>query len=87
MNFAAWKLRGFNNPSHVTEVRDFVRRQQLSFVGLLETKLCLNNEGSSQRSIFSYWIYVVIYGSNGVDRIQVYWDLSRVGVDVIDSAS
>lgn len=72
---------------YVSEAISFVNRHRLSLICLLETKVSVRNESLSQRSFFPAWQYVVVYGMNRVDRMQVCWDPSRVVVDVIDTAS
>lgn len=87
MNFATWNVRSFNNHAHITEACSFISRHHLSLIGKLETMMCLSNESRSQRSFFFTWRYVVIYGGNGVGRMKVCWDSSRVVVDFIDTAT
>lgn len=48
----AWNVRGLNDPLRQKEVLNLVRSQHLSLIGLVETKVRLENMLSTSKGVF-----------------------------------
>lgn len=87
MNFSAWNVRGLNKRSHQKEVDNFIRMNNLSFVGLLETKVKVVNFDLVTKRLNKnwHWINNLAHQYNG--RIIVGWDSSIWRIAVCSSSA
>ena len=73
LNAAVWNVRGLNKRDHQLAVKDIVAEFRLQFLGLLETRVRINNVSHIQVFLLPHWKWFVDYGSSG-NRIWIAWD-------------
>ncbi|KAL2230740.1 UNVERIFIED_CONTAM: hypothetical protein Sindi_1668400 [Sesamum indicum] len=80
---AIWNVRGLNKRDHQLAVKDIVAEFRLQFLGLLETRVRINNVSHIQALLLPQWKWFVDYGSSG-NRIWIVWDENFIDVDVVE---
>ncbi|XP_011090072.1 uncharacterized protein LOC105170848 [Sesamum indicum] len=80
---AVWNVRGLNKRDHQLAVKDLVTDFRLHFLGLLETRVRLDNTSQIQSFLLPHWKWFVDYVTTG-KRIWIAWDENFVHVDVIE---
>ena len=83
LNAAVWNVRGLNKRDHQLAVKDIVAEFRLQFLGLLETRVRINNVSHIQAFLLPQWKWFVDYGSSG-NRIWIAWDENFIDVDVVE---
>ncbi|KAL2235678.1 UNVERIFIED_CONTAM: hypothetical protein Sindi_1300000, partial [Sesamum indicum] len=78
-----WNVRGLNKRDHQLAVKDIIAEFRLQFLGLLETRICINNLSHIQAFLLPQWKWFVDYGSSG-NRIWIAWDGNFIDVDVVE---
>ncbi|KAL2224155.1 UNVERIFIED_CONTAM: hypothetical protein Sindi_2948300, partial [Sesamum indicum] len=78
-----WNVRGLNKRDHQLAVKDIVAEFRLQFLGLLETRVRINNLSHIQAFLLPQWKWFVDYGSPG-NRIWIAWDENFIDVDVVE---
>ncbi|XP_028074449.1 uncharacterized protein LOC114276810 [Camellia sinensis] len=68
------KRRGFNNPSKHKEVADFVRKEDIKIMCILETKIKMENEAKLFANSFKSWNFLSNSQPDLPARIWVCWD-------------
>lgn len=87
MKFAAWNIRGFNNPIKQVEVRKFIHANGLSLIGITETKVRKENLNLTMKKCLPFgWDCVHNIGTGSVARIIVAWDTQGPKVNVLASS-
>ncbi|KAL2253048.1 UNVERIFIED_CONTAM: hypothetical protein Sindi_0099500 [Sesamum indicum] len=79
---AIWNVRGLNKRDQLA-VKDIVAEFRLQFIGLLETRVRINNVSHIQAFLLPQWKWFVDYGSNG-NRIWIAWDENFIDVAVVE---
>ncbi|KAL2237657.1 UNVERIFIED_CONTAM: hypothetical protein Sindi_0957400 [Sesamum indicum] len=74
-----------NDPYHQLALKDLVSEYRLHFLGILETRVRLNNVMHIQSFLLPHWKWFVDYSSVG-NRIWLAWDENVVDVHILDSA-
>ena len=64
IKIAAWNVRGLNKSSRQGEVRKLMLENQLSMVGVLETKVRSVNKNRIVQNLFQQWSYFDNYSSH-----------------------
>lgn len=73
----AWNIRGLNGPLKQNQVRKWISENRLSFVGLVETKVSLNNLDATMKPCLpSHWNFIHNISHGVTARIVVAWDTS-----------
>ncbi|KAL2248085.1 UNVERIFIED_CONTAM: hypothetical protein Sindi_2660800 [Sesamum indicum] len=85
LNIAVWNVRGLNKRDHQLALKDLVSEYRLHFLGILETRVRLNNVMHIQSFLLPHWKWFVDYSSVG-NRIWIAWDENIVDVHILDSA-
>ncbi|KAL2223963.1 UNVERIFIED_CONTAM: hypothetical protein Sindi_3018500, partial [Sesamum indicum] len=67
-------------------VKDIVAEFRLQFLGLLETRVRINNVSHIQAFLLPQWKWFVDYGSSG-NRIWIAWDENFIDVDVVECST
>ncbi|KAL2225355.1 UNVERIFIED_CONTAM: hypothetical protein Sindi_3049900 [Sesamum indicum] len=80
---AIWNVRGLNKRDHQLAVKDIVAEFKLQFLGLLETRVRINNVSHIQAFLLPQWKWFVDYGSFG-NRVWIAWDENFIDVDVVE---
>ncbi|KAL2230751.1 UNVERIFIED_CONTAM: hypothetical protein Sindi_1669500 [Sesamum indicum] len=80
---AIWNVRGLNKRDHQVAIKDIVAEFRLQFLGLLETRVRINNVSHIQAFLLPQWQWFVDYGSSG-NRIWIAWDENFIDVDVVE---
>ncbi|KAL2250076.1 UNVERIFIED_CONTAM: hypothetical protein Sindi_2481300 [Sesamum indicum] len=83
LNTAIWNVRGLNKRDHQLAVRDIVTEFRLQFLGLLETRVCINNASQIQSVLLPNWKWFVDYGSAS-NHVWITWDDNFVDVNVVE---
>ena len=71
---SSWNVRGFNNPSKHKEVADFVRKEDIKIMCVLETKIKMENEAKLFANSFKNWNFLSNSQPDLPARIWVCWD-------------
>ena len=83
LNLAIWNVRGLNKRDHQLAVKDIIAEFRLHFIGLLETRVRINNCASIQSFFMPHWKWFMDYGNIG-NRIWIAWDYNYTDVDIIE---
>ncbi|GAV74020.1 Exo_endo_phos domain-containing protein [Cephalotus follicularis] len=78
MSFAAWNVRGLNDPSKHSEVRHFISSNSISLFGLLESRVKVNNLDNVVRNICNKWLYTSNHNVSLSGRVVVAWNPSNL---------
>lgn len=79
MKFAAWNVRGFNNPRRRIEVLKFCRLKNFDVVGILESKIPCECLSTYMKPFEMDWDWTFSERSGRV-RILVLWKRTSVSV-------
>ncbi|XP_011101232.1 uncharacterized protein LOC105179328 [Sesamum indicum] len=82
LNLAIWNGRGLNKRDHQLAVKDIIAEFRLHFIGLLETRVRINNCASIQSFLIPHWKWFMDYDNIG-NRIWIAWDYNYTDVDII----
>lgn len=80
MFFASWNVRGLYGLAKQREVREMIKRYNLSLFGFLETKVRNVNKEVVKRCINSNWSFLHNYNWSILGRIWVCWDSDLLDV-------
>ncbi|KAL2224793.1 UNVERIFIED_CONTAM: hypothetical protein Sindi_3034800, partial [Sesamum indicum] len=78
-----WNVRGLNKRDHQLAVKDLISEYRLDFMGILETRVRINNVMHIQSFLLPHWKWFVDYATVG-NRIWVAWDENVVDVHILD---
>ncbi|KAL2251910.1 UNVERIFIED_CONTAM: hypothetical protein Sindi_2313300 [Sesamum indicum] len=78
-----WNIRGLNKRDHQLAVKDLISEYRLDFMGILETRVRINNVMHIQSFLLPQWKWFVDYATVG-NRIWVAWDENVVDVHILD---
>ncbi|XP_074315376.1 uncharacterized protein LOC141651570 [Silene latifolia] len=79
MIISSWNIRGFNDPIKQLEVRGYLYQNKIEVLGLLETRVRLNNSATISKKFSTYTI-INNYSHHCNGRIWVFLDIRRVTV-------
>ncbi|GAV77378.1 Exo_endo_phos domain-containing protein [Cephalotus follicularis] len=79
---ACWNIRGLNDTSKQKEVRNFVKKNGIAFVGLLETRVLLLNKEKVAQGLVKGWKCVSNHKDSLLGRIWVLWNPGLVNFRV-----
>lgn len=71
-----WNVRGFNKSNKHSVVRDWVRKESLTFGGLLETRVDETSASKIISKVFPGWSSMTNYEHHRLGRIWVIWKSS-----------
>ncbi|KAL2224461.1 UNVERIFIED_CONTAM: hypothetical protein Sindi_3027900, partial [Sesamum indicum] len=83
LNAVIWNIRGLNKRDHQLAVTDIIAVFRLQFLGLLETRVRINNVAAIQSFLLPNWKWFVDYGMVG-NRLWIAWDDNFIDVDVVE---
>ena len=78
-----WNVRGLNKRDHQLALKDLVSECRLHFLGILETRVQLNNIMHIQSYLLPQWKWFTDYNSIE-NRIWLAWDENFIDVHVLD---
>ncbi|GAV92781.1 Exo_endo_phos domain-containing protein [Cephalotus follicularis] len=81
MSLSTWNVRGLNDPSKHNEVRHFLRSNNISLFGLLESKVRFHNQDKVVRGINKHWLYTSNHNASLSGRVVVVWNPSALHFD------
>lgn len=84
MIICTWNVRGMNKPHKAREVRRCLQKHQVTFVGLLETKVKNHNITNIQKLFGSAWRWHVNNNRGSIGRIWVGWQTADLDVKILD---
>lgn len=87
IKFAAWNVRGLNDPVKQAEVRHLVQSQALSCVALLETKVQQSNQSAISLSLMRGWRFIDNFSCHPLGRIWLWWNPLHLDVSLLSSHS
>ncbi|KAL2225023.1 UNVERIFIED_CONTAM: hypothetical protein Sindi_3031700 [Sesamum indicum] len=77
-----WNVRGLNKKDHQLAIKDLISEYRLDFMGILETRVRINNVMHIQSFLLPHWKWFVDYATVG-NRIWVAWDENVVDVHIL----
>ncbi|KAL2235448.1 UNVERIFIED_CONTAM: hypothetical protein Sindi_1277000 [Sesamum indicum] len=83
LNLAVWNVRGLNKRDHQLALKDLISEYRLDFMGILETRVRINNVMHIQSVLLPHWKWFVDYATVG-NHIWVAWDDNVVDVHILD---
>ena len=86
LNFAAWNIRGLNQPHKQEEVRKFISSSRLSLLGILETKVRYGRRSHLARELLPGWSFLYNYNVTSHGRIWATWDPSVLSIQLLRSS-
>ena len=72
--FGAWNIRGLNDPYKQRCVLELVRKENLRFFGLLETKIKIDNFDATFNKLLGNWDKMSNHNWSPLGRVCVCWD-------------
>ena len=85
VKFAAWNIRGLNDPLKQKEVCSFVVSHALDFVCILETQVRASNKDKIFNSLLPGWRLIHNYDHALLGRILICGNPEKVSIDVVHS--
>ena len=82
-NVIAWNIRGLNWPNKQVDVHLFLQLNNVGLIGLLETKVKIQNVEKVAAQVFPGWRWTHNFSLNPKGRIWVAWKPSSYQVEVI----
>ena len=82
-NIICWNVRGLNLRSKQTAVRTVIERNKAGLVGLLETRVKMNNVGTVYLNIFRGWCFTCNNAWHKGGRIMVAWNPRIYHIDIL----
>lgn len=79
-----WNVRGLNDKSKQKAVRDFIIKENIEVMGLLETKLNAENEKQILDHLMCSWKYVSNSNCAPLGRVCVCWDPIFCNITLIE---
>lgn len=86
VNVAAWNIRGLNTPIKKMEVRSLLADNNISIMGVLETKVKEENCDRVRKGICD-WNFITNYNHAYNGRVWVLWDDSKIAVEELFQGS
>ena len=80
INLCTWNVRGLNDPQKIREVSKFIRDNNLHFVGLVETKIRVQNVAKLQNKLNKGWTWLNNSSCSPRGRIWIGWNPNEVNV-------
>ena len=87
MKISNWNIRGLNQPLKQIEISKFILANDLGVLGILETKVRLQNHNKIKRVLPNHWTFISNSQSNSIDRIWIGWNPSKVNLTVLKCTS
>lgn len=87
MFFGCWNVKGLNAPLKQSEVKSLISSKELSFCGLVKTKVKKNNQNKVVNAIFRSWNVLTNYSCSLLGIILICWNLNNVNVLLVDSSA
>ncbi|XP_071933582.1 uncharacterized protein [Coffea arabica] len=83
----AWNIRGMNSDAKQSEIRNWIKNNEVSIFGLLETRVKQKNADRIARAIGPYLVKLDNYACHHNGSIWVFWDPSKASVKTIKLSS
>lgn len=74
MRFASWNVRGLNKSPHHKELNFFISMHNLDFLGILETKVKIDNVCTISKKINRSWQWLYNYDYHYNGCVWVGWN-------------
>src|SRR5688572_16397277 len=85
MILAAWNVRGMNSPIKIKEVRNFLIGNNISVIGLMETKIKEPNTKKIQKKLGNNWNWTMNYSHHQKGRLWVGWRQDRCKLEICET--
>lgn len=82
MNLCTWNIRGLNDPLKIKELQQFLRKNHVNVIGVLENKVKLKNEVTIQKKFGNHWRLQFNSCKSPKRRIRVRWCVDDVIMDI-----
>ncbi|KAL2237662.1 UNVERIFIED_CONTAM: hypothetical protein Sindi_0957900 [Sesamum indicum] len=73
LNLAVWNVRGLNKRDHQLAVKDLISEYRLDFMGILETRVRINNVMHIQSFLLPHWKWFVDYATVAREHSDEPW--------------
>ena len=87
MIISSWNIRGLNHPSKQLEVAKFIYDNNIDVMGIIETKVRIENEIFIKNKCFKNWDFVSNSCTSSTGRIWIGWNPSRINLQVLKITS
>lgn len=74
MILCSWNMRGLNDPQKIREVGKFINLHNISFMGLLETKIKQHKADVIKAKMHKDWLWEFNCSQSPRGRIWIGWD-------------
>ena len=81
LKIGCWNVRGLNNPEKISMVSQFIKRNNLACMAILETRAQKEQEKKIWEKIQRSWKFVGNNSRSINGRIWVGWDPSKISVE------
>lgn len=85
MIIVSWNVRGLNSPIKIKEIKQFFDINNVSVIGLLETKIKSSNAQKIQKKFGTQWNWCTNYSHHEKGRMWVGWRHDRCKVEQRDT--
>lgn len=83
MLFGCWNIRGLNDPLKQSELQKFIIQKDVSFMGIVETKVRDENINSVCNYVAKDWSFETNFGTATSGRILIMWNSDVLDVRVL----
>ena len=84
----AWNIRGLNDPIKQKNIREAIRMNNLSMMGILEVKVKDSHMDAVLKGVLPQnWQALSSFGTNNVARLLVIWDDLALQVTQVQSSN
>jgi hypothetical protein len=84
MIICTWNIRGGNDPIKIRELKKFMIRKKISFMGVLETRVKAQQFEKITKQLNSKWIWKHNYSCSPKGRIWIGWNPQIIEVEVLE---
>ncbi|CAO2816302.1 unnamed protein product [Amaranthus hypochondriacus] len=85
MIIASWNVRGMNSPIKIKEVRNFLVENNISVIGLMETKIKEPNAKKIQKKLGKNWNWTTNYNHHDKGRLWVGRRQDRCKMEICET--
>lgn len=85
MILCTWNVRGLNDPHKIIEVGKFIRSNNISCIGLVETKVAFSNINKVKSKLCKGWHWVTNGDATHRGRIWIGWNPTELDLTVLHS--
>lgn len=69
VHLCTWNVRGLNDPIKLSEVKNFINKNNIQIIALISTRVRVNNSAKIQKRFGSAWKWLSNYSYSPKGRI------------------